>query len=26
MAVIASGETQAGAQRFKDGKGRHGTF
>lgn len=26
MAVIASGETQAGAQRFKDGTGRHGTF
>lgn len=26
MAVIASGETQAGAQRFNDGKGRHGTF
>ena len=26
MAVIASGETQAGVQRFKDGKGRHGTF
>ncbi|NQD95708.1 crotonase/enoyl-CoA hydratase family protein [Pseudomonas sp. CrR25] len=26
MAVVASGETQAGAQRFKDGKGRHGAF
>ena len=26
MAVIASGETQAGAQRFKDGTGRHGKF
>jgi enoyl-CoA hydratase len=26
MAVVASGETQAGAQRFKDGKGRHGSF
>lgn len=26
MEVIASGETQAGAQRFAEGKGRHGSF
>ena len=26
MAVVASGETQAGAQRFKAGQGRHGQF
>lgn len=26
MQVIASGETRAGAQRFKDGQGRHGQF
>lgn len=26
MAVVASGETQAGAQRFAEGSGRHGAF
>jgi enoyl-CoA hydratase len=26
MAVVASGETQAGAQRFQAGQGRHGEF
>ncbi|MDH0098996.1 enoyl-CoA hydratase, partial [Pseudomonas sp. GD04158] len=26
LAVVASGETVAGARRFRDGKGRHGTF
>lgn len=26
MAVVRSGETQAGAQRFTDGNGRHGEF
>ncbi|WP_187670062.1 crotonase/enoyl-CoA hydratase family protein [Zestomonas carbonaria] len=26
MAVIESGETQAGARRFKSGEGRHGSF
>lgn len=26
LAVVASGETVAGARRFRDGKGRHGAF
>jgi len=26
LATIASGETVAGARRFADGAGRHGTF
>ena len=26
LEVISSGETRAGAQRFAEGKGRHGDF